>query len=297
MNNNVNEQEMIMKQKIEKRERFDIVLAYILIAILVACIGIILYLRLIRKEENDVPSEHVPNYISLSEISSLLNTSNLTNRYISEGANLASMVSGNSIVITYTKEDYVINLNVPAIGSELMFTMNDDNSEIVTDIYKEVTNIVCVYYGNTEANCRNTIDNLSDTSSIDGIRYGDNNTVYVTTTKSIDVGDVVVYNVATKVGINDDNYILNLSGVRISDIKVDSDDTNIVFTGNIEKLSNDITSLSIIIKLYGIDGNILGENKQEYNEGDSIDSFDISFLVSDTLKMEDISEYIIEIVR
>ena len=42
MNNNVNEQEMIMKQKIEKRERFDIVLAYILIVVLVACIGIIL---------------------------------------------------------------------------------------------------------------------------------------------------------------------------------------------------------------------------------------------------------------
>ena len=41
----MNEQEMIQRQKIEKREKTDIILAYILIVILLAGIGIVLYLK------------------------------------------------------------------------------------------------------------------------------------------------------------------------------------------------------------------------------------------------------------
>ena len=41
----MNEQEMMQRQKIEKREKTDIILAYILIVILLAGIGIVLYLK------------------------------------------------------------------------------------------------------------------------------------------------------------------------------------------------------------------------------------------------------------
>lgn len=299
MNNNVNEQEILLRKKIEKREKTDIILAYILIIVLVGCIGIILYLKFIKKEDTTTPSEYLPNYISLSEISTSLNTSTLANRYVNDGATLTSMVSGNSIVINYTKDDNIVNLNVPTIGSELEFTISDDNSDIVTDIYKEVTNIVCVYYGNTETSCRKTINNLSDSSSINGIRFGDNNTVYVTITKSIEVSNEVVYNTVTKTNINDSNYILNLSDIRINGINVLKNDEGLTFSGNIEKLTDEEFTFSVNVKLYDNSGNILSENSLEYVGEDSLkekNNFVIGFIL-DLDVVENVSEYSIEIIR
>ena len=255
----MNEQELILKNKIEKREKFDIILAYILIVILVACIGIILYLKFIKEEESTLPEEYIPTYISLNEISTSLNNSLLINKYRNDGAAFSSNISGSSLVITYEKEEEIININIPTVGNELFIEIPEENTEIVTEIYKEITTIICKYYGNSENNCRNVVDSINPNNSIQGVRFVNNN-IYIDTTKSIDVSAEIIYNEITKTSINNTNYKLNLLDTKISNISISGNDTNITFSGKIEKEDNN-ENLSVVVKLYDEEENIIGENK------------------------------------
>ena len=196
----MNEQDLILTQKIEKREKFDTILAYILLAILLGAILLVIYLKFLKKEEVVKPEEYTPNYISLNEISTKLNNSTLANRYLNDSATFNTSVQNNTLNVLYTKEDKNINLNIPMINDELEVSITEDNKEIITDIYKEITNIICMYYGNTESSCRTTINNISSSSPVEGIRFvtdENNNKVYITTTRSIKVNKV--YNTVTKV--------------------------------------------------------------------------------------------------
>lgn len=302
MNNN--EHDLILEKKIEKREKFDTILAYILLVVLLGCILLVLYLKFFKEEkvENPPVDEYVPTYISLSEISNSLNNSTLANRYMNDGVNFESIVSGNSMTVSYVKDDTNINLEMPMVGDELMISIPTDNIDIVTDIYKEIANIICIYYGNEEKYCRNTLQNITDEGT-DGIRFDNdenNNVVYITMTKSIPVFDEILYKEVTISDIKVTNYSLQLLDIKVFDIKISSSDVSVVFTGNLEKLNDDTSNVSVVVKLYDEGGNVLGENKYEFNEENplgAIGSFEINFILSETLKLEDIVSYTIEIIK
>lgn len=299
----MNEQDLILSQKIEKREKTDTIIAYILIAILVGCIALILILKFTRKEEpTNKPDEYTPNYISLNEISTSLNSSTLANRYMNDGIAFNSNVNDSNLNISYAKEDVNVNLNMAMVGSELKLTITEENKDIITDIYKEVASIICMYYGNEEKYCRNTLNSMTD-KGVDGIRFVNNedtNIVYITTTRSFAVSNEIVYNATTPVELNENNYIVNMLDTKISNINVATSDTNIVFNGNIERTNDDTSNISVIVKLYDQDNNVLGENKQEYNETNPLNGsseFNIEFILSDTLKLENINKYSIETIK
>lgn len=305
MNNNVNnnDQEMILRQKIEKREKFDTILAYILLVVLLGCIGVVLGLKFLGGEEEVPPvDEYTPSYISLGEIATSLNGSVLANRYMNDGASFATSVNGNALMVTYIKEDVNVNIEMPMVGSELMISVPVENSEIVTDVYKEIANTVCVYYGNLEKNCRYTLDNMGENST-NGIRIdntGDNSVIYVDTTKSFSVMEDIIYRDVVVSDIDDTDYVLELFDVRVSNINIVNTDTSVTFSGNVDRISEDTSNVSVNVKLYDVNGNVLGENKYEYNEENVLEStgtFEVGFLLSDTLKLENIDKYSIEIVK
>lgn len=305
MNNNVNnnEQEKVLREKIEKRERFDTILAYILLVVLLGCIGVVLGLKFLGGEEEVPPvDEYTPSYISLGEIATSLNGSVLANRYMNDGASFATSVNGNALMVTYIKEDVNVNIEMPMVGSELMISVPVENSEIVTDVYKEIANTVCVYYGNLEKNCRYTLDNMGENST-NGIRIdntGDNSVIYVDTTKSFSVMEDIIYRDVVVSDIDDTDYVLELFDVRVSNINIVNTDTSVTFGGNVDRLSEDTSNVSVNVKLYDVNGNVLGENKYEYNEENVLEStgtFEVGFLLSDTLKLENIDKYSIEIVK
>lgn len=302
MNQNMNEQDMILNQKIEKREKFDTILAYVLLVILLGAIILVLCLKFLRKEDDTIPEEYVPNYISLIEISESLNNSILANRFLNDGVTFSSSVSGNVLLVNYTKDDTNISLNATAIGNELVLDISNENTDIVTDIYKEVASIVCVYYGNQDSDCRSTLDNINGDSVIDGIRFesGDNtSSVYIDMTKSIDVNNETIYNTVTQTSINDTNYSLNLLDIKISNINIVNSGDSISFTGNVEGLNSDNFNFSLVVKLFDTTGNLLGENSLGYNEENPLDSkstFAIEFM-SNEINISDVSEYSIEIVK
>ena len=78
----MNEEEMMRMKKIEKREKTDTILAYILIVILIVCLGVILFLKFAKKEDTK-PEEHNPTYISINEIVTKFNGSTLINLFLS----------------------------------------------------------------------------------------------------------------------------------------------------------------------------------------------------------------------
>lgn len=297
----MNEEELMRMKKIEKREKVDIVLAYMLIVILLGAIVVILYLKFIKKEEPR-QDDQLPTYISLNEITAGLNSSTLANRYTNDGATFTSTVSNDAIVVTYTKGEQNININIPLVNNELQVNIAKENEEIITDTYKEIANIICKYYGNSEDSCRTTINNIkSDSQGIRFISDANNSYVYIDINKSVDVTNVSnsAYTEETKVTLDNTNYSLKISDTEISNITVTNSDTDIKVSGSIKNLSTE-GSLSIIVKLYDTDGNVIGEEKKEYTTDNALsseDTFEISFTYSDTLKKDDVKEYSINVVR
>lgn len=299
----MNEQEMIMNEKIKKREKLDTILAYILLVIIIGTIVFVLYLKFIRREETTVkPEEHQNNYITLNEISSKLNTSTLANKYKNDNATFTSNVNGNSLNIDYKKDNEIINLNVKTIGTELEFNITEDNKVIAEEIYKEIANIICVYYKNTEDSCRSTLSKINENNSVDGIRYvsSDNNKfVYVNTAKSIDVESIDLYTEVTNVELSKTNYELKLDTEVINNIKVEKTDTNLAFTGNITTTSEN-KNISVLVTLYDENSAKLTEEKYEYNDTNQISDnseFKVEFNLNDNLKLENIKYYSINIQK
>ena len=298
----MNEQEMIMNEKIRKREKLDTILAYILLVFLIGAILFILYLKFIKREDTTTPVEKPNNNITLNDISNSLNNSTLANRYLNDNVTFSSKVNGTSLVIDYKKDDKIVNLNVNTMGTELEFTMNEDNRLVTEDIYKEVANIICVYYKNTEDACRSTLSKVDENNPINGIRYvtSDNNIlVYVNTAKSIDIENIDTYTEVTKTELSKTNYELNLDTETINNIKITNADTLITFTGNVTTTSES-KNMSIVVTLYGDNDTKLTEEKYEFNDTNKLEEnkeFKVEFTLNDTLNLDSTKAYSISIEK
>lgn len=298
----MNEQEMMINEKIRKREKVDTILAYILLVFLTGAILFILYLKFIKREDTTTPVEKPNNNITLNDISNSLNNSTLANRYLNDNVTFSSKVNGTSLVIDYKKDDKIVNLNVNTMGTELEFTMNEDNRLVTEDIYKEVANIICVYYKNTEDACRSTLSKVDESNPINGIRYvtSDNNIlVYVNTAKSIDIENIDTYTEVTKTELSKTNYELKLDTETINNIKITNADTLITFTGNVTTTSES-KNMSIVVTLYGDNDTKLTEEKYEFNDTNKLEEnkeFKVEFTLNDTLNLDSIKAYSISIEK
>lgn len=282
-----NEEEIMMKNKIEKREKMDTILAYILIVILLGSILLIIYLKFIKKEEVDTDM-HITKYATINDVVKYLNDSEL---------GVSASTSNNVIVVTSTKEGDSFALNIPLINNELEIKYNKENEDIVTSIYKEIISGLCVFYGNNKDLCVSTSNNITKDSNVNGIRFiedGDNTSVYININTSIDIpnNDVSVYNDETIVDVTFNSYELKMNNVEVSNIMVNLSDTGIIFTGNIKNLSTD--KYSLVIKLFNANGDSIGEASNDFS---TEDKFDVNFVYNDSIKKEDIKKYSISIKR
>lgn len=285
MNEQNYDQEMMMRQKVEKREKVDTIIAYCLIVILIGCIAILSILKLTKKEDEVKPDDHTPSYATLNDVVTNLNNSNL---------DVTASTSNNAVVVT--TKDGSLNLNIPLVNNELEVTYNKDNEEVVTNIYKEITTNLCVFYGNTNDICTSVVNNITKDSTINGIRFitdGDNTKVYVNLLASIDVSSYKEeYTEETIKDISINNYSLNINDVNVSNIVINNSDTDIVFTSDLK--NNNSGKYTITIKLYDENNNSIGEESKEYTTEDKLE---IKFTYSDSLLKDNVKKYSINITR
>lgn len=285
MNEQNYNQEMMMRQKVEKREKVDTIIAYCLIVILIGCIAVLSILKLTKKENDVKPDNHTPSYATLNDVVTNLNNSNL---------DVTASTSNNAVVVT--TKDGSLNLNIPLINNELEVTYNKDNEELVTKIYKEITTNLCVFYGNTNDICTSVVNNITKDSTINGIRFiteGDNTKVYINLLASIDVSSYKEeYTEETIKDISINNYSLNINDVNVSNIVINNSDTDIVFTSDLKNNNSD--KYTITIKLYDENNNSIGEESKEYTTEDKLE---IKFTYSDSLLKDNVKKYSINITR
>lgn len=281
----MNEEEMMMRQKIEKREKVDTIIAYCLIVILIGCIAILSILKLTKKEDVVKPDDHTPSYATLNDVVTNLNNSNL---------DITASTSNNAVVVT--TKDGSLNLNIPLVNNELEVTYNKDNEEVVTNIYKEITTNLCVFYGNTNDICTSVVNNITKDSTVNGIRFiteGDNTKVYINLLASIDVSSYKEeYTEETIKDISINNYSLNINDVNVSNIVINNSDTDIVFTSDLKNNNSD--KYTITVKLYDENNNSIGEESKEYTTEDKLE---IKFTYSDSLLKDNVKKYSINITR
>lgn len=280
----MNEEEM-MRQKVEKREKVDTIIAYCLIVILIGCIVILSILKLTKKEDEVKPDDHTPSYATLNDVVTNLNNSNL---------DVTASTSNNAVVVT--TKDGSLNLNIPLVNNELEVTYNKDNEEVVTNIYKEITTNLCVFYGNTNDICTSVVNNITKDSTVNGIRFttdGDNTKVYINLLASIDISSYKEeYTEETIKDISINNYSLNINDVNVSNIVINNSDTDIVFTSDLKNNNSD--KYTITIKLYDENNNSIGEESKEYTTEDKLE---IKFTYSDSLLKDNVKKYSINITR
>lgn len=280
----MNEEEM-MRQKVEKREKVDTIIAYCLIVILIGCIAILSILKLTKKEDEVKPDDHTPSYATLNDVVTNLNNSNL---------DITASTSNNAVVVT--TKDGSLNLNIPLVNNELEVTYNKDNEEVVTNIYKEITTNLCVFYGNTNDICTSVVNNITKDSTVNGIRFiteGDNTKVYINLLASIDVSSYKEeYTEETIKDISINNYSLNINDVNVSNIVINNSDTDIVFTSDLKNNNSD--KYTITIKLYDENNNSIGEESKKYTTEDKLE---IKFTYSDSLLKDNVKKYSINITR
>lgn len=285
MNEQNYDQEMMMRQKVEKREKVDTIIAYCLIVILIGCIAILSILKLTKKEDEVKPDDHTPSYATLNDVVTNLNNSNL---------DITASTSNNAVVVT--TKDGSLNLNIPLVNNELEVTYNKDNEEVVTNIYKEITTNLCVFYGNTNDICTSVVNNITKDSTVNGIRFiteGDNTKVYINLLASIDVSSYKEkYTEETIKDISINNYSLNINDVNVSNIVINNSDTDIVFTSDLKNNNSD--KYTVTIKLYDENNNSIGEESKEYTTEDKLE---IKFTYSDSLLKDNVKKYSINITR
>lgn len=281
----MNEEEIMRMKKIEKREKVDTIIAYCLIVILIGCIAILSILKLTKKEDEVKPDDHTPSYATLNDVVTNLNNSNL---------DVTASTSNNAVVVT--TKDGSLNLNIPLVNNELEVTYNKDNEEVVTNIYKEITTNLCVFYGNTNDICSSVVNNITKDSTVNGIRFiteGDNTKVYINLLASIDISSYKEeYTEETIKDISINNYSLNINDVNVSNIVINNSDTDIVFTSNLKNNNSD--KYTITIKLYDENNNSIGEESKEYTTEDKLE---IKFTYSDSLLKDNVKKYSINITR
>lgn len=285
MNEQNYDQEMMMRQKVEKREKVDTIIAYCLIVILIVCIAILSILKLTKKEDEVKPDDHTPSYATLNDVVTNLNNSNL---------DITASTSNNAVVVT--TKDGSLNLNIPLVNNELEVTYNKDNEEVVTNIYKEITTNLCVFYGNTNDICSSVVNNITKDSTVNGIRFiteGDNTKVYINLLASIDVSSYKEeYTEETIKDISINNYSLNINDVNVSNIVINNSDTDIVLTSDLKNNNSD--KYTITVKLYDENNNSIGEESKEYTTEDKLE---IKFTYSDSLLKDNVKKYSINITR
>lgn len=281
----MNEEEIMRMKKIEKREKVDTIIAYCLIVILIGCIAILSILKLTKKEDVVKPDDHTPSYATLNDVVTNLNNSNLD----------VTASTSNSAVVVTTK-DGSLNLNIPLVNNELEVTYNKDNEEVVTNIYKEITTNLCVFYGNTNDICTSVVNNITKDSTVNGIRFvteGDNTKVYINLLASIDISSYKEeYTEETIKDISINNYSLNINDVNVSNIVINNSDTDIVLTSDLKNNNSD--KYTITIKLYDENNNSIGEESKEYTTEDKLE---IKFTYSDSLLKDNVKKYSINITR
>ena len=274
----MNEQDLIIQKKIEKREKTDIMLAYILIVVLTLGIIFILYLKFIKNKDvkDEVPTEYTVNSITLNDIANSL-SSNLSSSYNT----LTALANENSILVSYGD----INYTIPLVNNELVFTIDNDNQELSKDIYTEALASVCTFYRNDREGCKNAASSVSEDISITGVRFADNN-VYITILNSIspiETPTVPIYN--TEIDTNIDTaFEVEMNNTKISNIVIDTTD-KVTVTGDII-YTGDKTSSKVTVKLYDENSTLLEEKSI-----DAEDKFSIIFEYSDTLKIENVKKY------
>ena len=298
----MNEQEIMIQKKIEKREKTDTVIAYLLIIILLACALVVSYIYFFKEKKEDKPEEIKPNYITTSEITDLLNNSKLANTYKTDNAVFTATNTINGIDINYKKEDKEIKFSIPLVNNELEINITEDNKIISEDIYKEIEVELCKYYDNTESSCRQAVNKLTPDTPIDGIRYSktDNNiTVYIDITKKIAVENIVEYTEVTPVELEKTDYELSLNNTKINSIKVSTSTESITISGSIKDIDVNSSEISVITKLYNDNNEVLKEEKQIF-EKDTLTTeknFEITINLDENTKLEDVKKYSIEVNR
>ncbi len=276
----MNEEDLMIQKKIEKREKTDIMIAYVMIVVLVICILLVVYLKFIRKNDNNNngnTTEYTVNYISLGTITSDINN-NLSSKYSGINANTGE----NSINVNYGN----ILFDVKLINNELEFNMDNDNKELSEDIYKEIVTSICSYYSNDRDGCKKGADAITFGNNDTGIRFV-NNTMYISTTNGISPIsniDNVIYTEETIADIDNFDYEINMNDKVISDINVDMSDVDITISGDLSSSGN------VNVKIYDNDEKLLEEKST-----DGENNFSISFEYNDNLNIDSIKKYSISI--
>ena len=287
----------------EKNDKKSIIVASIFLVILLACLGFVIYIKMTyEKEDNMLDNNNstidMPVILSLDNIISEFNNSNLISDYLTTGTTVSMEKSDTGFNVIYKNEDVNGIIEGTYLAYTLSIKFNKDNNDIANDVFKELVNISCKNQKYADGECSVTVDKfLTGSYSVDGLSYEkvSDEEIYlkVNTVKKIElyVGETS-YTVDEKIDINSIDYFVSNNEYKLSNpiLNYDSTTNKLVYNANVINLLNSGNNVKIVLKLYDTDNKLIMTNEVDNRIASNKNNFDITFNITldNTINYENI---------
>ncbi len=292
-------------------KKSDVILAYILLVILIACLVGVVMVKLLYKPTSEEVLEE-PKSLTLQQIATSFNDSNLIPMLTLEDSTIKASVDGENLLIDFAYQDNQSQYTVEYVNNVLRMELKLDEEDLEQSlsnvlasaiIYQILSVNLCTYQGNTNSVCYETIDAiLNHNYKQEGLNYNniDSDTLFM----SIDTNIKIVpyqsnknYDEVTILDIDSKDYSLTLDNFKLSlpIISYDDEDKTLNFNYHLVDLKNNNRKFTLTLNLYDESDKLLKTFTSE-SDMNTIGVFSASFELKD-ISYDLVKKYSIDITE
>ena len=277
----------------EKSDKKSIIIACIFLVILLACLGFVTYIKMTYdvEDNNNIDNNttiDTPVLLSLDNIISSFNNSQLVSDYYSLGTTVAMKKTNTGFKVTYSSNQDNDVIEGTYVEYILSIKFNQDNVEIANNIFKELVNISCKNNGYNEGQCNETVDEfLNNSHAVDGLVYEEisDTEMYLRVNTAVKIELFVgptTYKANDLIDININEYIINNNTYKLSNplLNYDSANNTLTYKANVQNLLDSGNNVKIELKLYDASNNLLMTNEVDNSASTDKNNFDILFNIT-----------------
>lgn len=277
----------------EKSDKKSIIIACIFLVILLACLGFVTYIKMTYdvEDNNNIDNNttiDTPVLLSLDNIISSFNNSQLVSDYYSLGTTVAMEKTNTGFKVTYSSNQDNDVIEGTYLEYILSIKFNQDNVEIANNIFKELVNISCKNNGYNEGQCNETVDEfLNNSYVVNGLVYEEisDTEMYLRVNTAVKIELFVgptTYKANDLIDININEYIINNNTYKLSNplLNYDSSNNTLTYKANVQNLLDSGNKVKIKLKLYDSNNVLLMTNEIDNSASTDKNNFDILFNIT-----------------
>ena len=268
----------------EKSDKKSVIMAFIFLFILIGFLGYATYVKVTYKEEsNNNTTTDTPVILSLDNIIKNFNSSKVVSDYFAQGTTLTMEEGPTGFEVVYSNEDENGIIEGTYVAYTISLKFNKNNTQIASDVFRELVNISCKNQNYADRECDATVDQFLDENYYpDGLTYEkmSDDEIYLkvnTTKKLVLFTGEVSYSTGDIIDINNTNYIVVGNEFQLSNSMINYDGSNntLTYRAIVKNLLDDSRNIKVELSLYDSNNQLLLNNSFDNSTLSDKDNFDL----------------------